>query len=484
MTPFLFFFSFCWAIRLLIGKYPFSFPNILSSFFGFRFSRFFTGVTRDTHRSVTTCTSFPMPFSNLLRRYRRQRWLRRRSGSPHLSRSASIAATTTTSYPMYESLYEPSHLYDRLYPLSDGDPDLELGLEWPADLDLDLEPDSSPLSFPSDEFPSNEFPSDELLSDELLSDELMSAQVATFVAPESHRSLRCPVCLEPFEDHSVTTGNCLHLVHTSCLSSWFRHDSAASCPVCRLPLSDPSHSTLPQDVASTFRAQSLASSFEQSDYYGPLDRPIPYAHTYLTTSDRMSSSTDALSSPYDDGDTTVYEPCSLHNHPGDCTHHHYHHHHVLQPDIYRDESIPTSPQQRHAQLYPRQPHHHHYHHHHHHHHLHAQLYASGRTMSSSMISPDNGSEILDAISFDNLPRPYVPLRSISEPERLPSIGADDDVAPWRTFGAVTCDHDQMSSGLPPNGRSTSTSMTVQRWLETVNSGWHYIVDRLFFYYFH
>lgn len=399
-----------------------------------------------------------MLFSNLLRRYRRQRWLRRRSRSPHLSRSASVAATTTTSYlPHHSSPYQPSDLYDRLYAISDGEPEFDIDLEWPADLDLDLEPSSRHSS-------------------SFFSSEMHSAQVVTFVAPQSHRALRCPVCLEPFENRSVSTGNCLHLVHTTCLSSWFRHDSASSCPVCRLPLSNsqpPSnHHPLPNDVVTTLRAQSFPSSLDHPQYFHHVDSaPLAYGPTYLSLSDdHLSSSTDALSSPFDDTDNSFYDPCTLRNHVRDCTHHHYHHHHIIPSDTFRDESVPTLSNPPQSQHYARQRHHHHVHHHHHHHHLHAQRYANGRTTPSSILSlPDDEPGLLDATSLDDLPRPYVPLRAVTDLDQVPSIGPGDDVAPWRTLGAVTCDFDQMSSGLSPHGRTTSTSMTVQRWLETVNS---------------
>lgn len=395
-----------------------------------------------------------MLFCNLLRRYRRQRWLRRRSRSPHLSRSASIAATTTTSYPQHDSFYQPPDLYDRLYAISDGEPELELDLEWPGDLDLDLEPSSRHSS-------------------SFYSTEMHAAQVVTFIAPESHSTFRCPVCLEPFENRSVTTGNCLHLVHTSCLSSWFRHDSASSCPVCRLPLSNfqSPHSPLPSDVVSTLRAQSFPSSLDPPQYFHHVDPALTYGPTYMPASeDHLSSSTDALSSPLDDADSSFYDPCTLRNPLRDCTHHHYHHHHVLPIDTYRDQPAPSLADPSHSQYSARQRHHHHVHHHHHHHHLHAQLHSNGRTTSSSILSmPDDELGLPDATSLDDLPRPYVPLRPTADLDRAPSIGPDDDVAPWRTIGAITCDFDQMSSGLSPNGRTTFTSMTVQRWLETVHS---------------
>lgn len=61
-------------------------------------------------------------------------------------------------------------------------------------------------------------------------------QFVTFRAPSLHATRDCPICLEQFADQYVTTGQCLHLVHSTCLMRWLSQDPQVSCPVCRHPL--------------------------------------------------------------------------------------------------------------------------------------------------------------------------------------------------------------------------------------------------------
>ncbi|PXF47783.1 hypothetical protein BWQ96_02465 [Gracilariopsis chorda] len=60
----------------------------------------------------------------------------------------------------------------------------------------------------------------------------------SFDAPEKEKNNPCPICLAPLEDEQVSTGQCLHLIHTSCLRSWLAKDSRSTCPVCLIPYED------------------------------------------------------------------------------------------------------------------------------------------------------------------------------------------------------------------------------------------------------
>lgn len=48
----------------------------------------------------------------------------------------------------------------------------------------------------------------------------------------------CPICLGLLEEEPVSTGQCLHLMHTSCLKSWLAKDVRTACPVCRVSYVD------------------------------------------------------------------------------------------------------------------------------------------------------------------------------------------------------------------------------------------------------
>lgn len=60
----------------------------------------------------------------------------------------------------------------------------------------------------------------------------------SFIVENEKKDDPCPVCLEPIGDQPVSTGQCLHLCHTSCMKSWLAKDRTVSCPVCRVTLHD------------------------------------------------------------------------------------------------------------------------------------------------------------------------------------------------------------------------------------------------------
>ncbi len=44
----------------------------------------------------------------------------------------------------------------------------------------------------------------------------------------------CAICMDPFGTSSVTVGTCMHIFHTTCLTSWLARESSLQlCPVCR-----------------------------------------------------------------------------------------------------------------------------------------------------------------------------------------------------------------------------------------------------------
>lgn len=46
----------------------------------------------------------------------------------------------------------------------------------------------------------------------------------------------CGICLDEFGESDVTAGECSHIFHTSCLSSWLAKEiSHRLCPLCRMP---------------------------------------------------------------------------------------------------------------------------------------------------------------------------------------------------------------------------------------------------------
>lgn len=61
----------------------------------------------------------------------------------------------------------------------------------------------------------------------------------SFQATKDDAQNPCPICLVPLEEESVSSGQCLHLMHTSCLKSWLAKDVHSACPICRVTFSDP-----------------------------------------------------------------------------------------------------------------------------------------------------------------------------------------------------------------------------------------------------
>lgn len=45
----------------------------------------------------------------------------------------------------------------------------------------------------------------------------------------------CAICLGPLHEERVSTGQCLHILHTTCLKQWLVRDRLVACPVCRVP---------------------------------------------------------------------------------------------------------------------------------------------------------------------------------------------------------------------------------------------------------
>lgn len=62
--------------------------------------------------------------------------------------------------------------------------------------------------------------------------------LASFKASEKHRALPCAVCLEDLGSKGVSSGQCLHLIHTECLQTWLAKDRRKACPVCRVPIGE------------------------------------------------------------------------------------------------------------------------------------------------------------------------------------------------------------------------------------------------------
>lgn len=55
----------------------------------------------------------------------------------------------------------------------------------------------------------------------------------SFQVPKDQEDNPCPICLAPLKDEPVSSGQCLHMMHTSCLKSWLAKDVKSACPVCR-----------------------------------------------------------------------------------------------------------------------------------------------------------------------------------------------------------------------------------------------------------
>ncbi|CAN8062703.1 unnamed protein product [Agarophyton chilense] len=53
---------------------------------------------------------------------------------------------------------------------------------------------------------------------------------------EKHQS--CAICLEQLQEEPVSAGQCLHLMHNNCLTSWLNKDASSNCPVCRVRIEE------------------------------------------------------------------------------------------------------------------------------------------------------------------------------------------------------------------------------------------------------
>ncbi|PXF47089.1 hypothetical protein BWQ96_03166 [Gracilariopsis chorda] len=62
--------------------------------------------------------------------------------------------------------------------------------------------------------------------------------LASFRAAEKDRALPCTVCLEDLGSRGVSSGQCLHVIHTDCLQTWLAKDKKNACPVCRVPIEE------------------------------------------------------------------------------------------------------------------------------------------------------------------------------------------------------------------------------------------------------
>lgn len=62
--------------------------------------------------------------------------------------------------------------------------------------------------------------------------------LVSFEATGDDKSTACAICLEPLEQEPVSAGQCLHLMHTSCLKDWLVKDPKVACPVCRVSFTD------------------------------------------------------------------------------------------------------------------------------------------------------------------------------------------------------------------------------------------------------
>lgn len=413
---------------------------------------------KKTHNSALA----RMLFCNFLRRYLRQRQLRRRSRSAHISHSvppASSVGPSVESPPqrVYDGMFEAREAYVRMFSMaSNAEAEFRYSSEWPLHLNTDMEED--PLTM------SGIYPSD-----------IVSAQVATFLTPESHRLSRCPICLEALGENLVTTGNCLHLIHTTCLLSWFQHDPTGTCPVCRHSLSPTSSASsttvFPQDIMSTLRAQSFSSSIEPLERQDSIDIAVTYGHLYIPRSHDMLSTTmedmnedDELCSLYRNCRNGRERLCTSSDCCGD---------YMVQ--WARDEDCGdeenefafTSEGEGRRQV-----------HHHEHHHMHVHGNGTSEDMGRVSIDRSEVDELSELIRAEEREVDYRDYREQAR-SRYWTLGLADvdnaDVAPWDATISYGCGDDEESGVLSGHGRVTSSSMTVQQWLQTVNGRFDDIV---------
>lgn len=58
-------------------------------------------------------------------------------------------------------------------------------------------------------------------------------QLEGFYVKGDGRLDSCGICLEPVGDGLATSGECSHVFHTKCITSWLRRDVGQTCPTCR-----------------------------------------------------------------------------------------------------------------------------------------------------------------------------------------------------------------------------------------------------------
>lgn len=56
----------------------------------------------------------------------------------------------------------------------------------------------------------------------------------SFPAFGDMRNLTCAICLELLITENVSSGQCLHFFHSTCLKNWLVKDKKRACPICRV----------------------------------------------------------------------------------------------------------------------------------------------------------------------------------------------------------------------------------------------------------
>ncbi|KAI0565943.1 Zinc finger RING-type [Gracilaria domingensis] len=97
-----------------------------------------------------------------------------------------------------------------------------------------------------------------------LSDRVDTEDLFSFEAPEKEKQNPCPICLGPLGDEQVSTGQCLHLIHSSCLKGWLAKDLKSACPVCRIPYQDAAANALAEQPVEPPSTSVLSDVVTQS----------------------------------------------------------------------------------------------------------------------------------------------------------------------------------------------------------------------------
>ena len=58
-------------------------------------------------------------------------------------------------------------------------------------------------------------------------------QLPEFYVKGDGRLDLCGICLEPIGDSLASAGECLHLFHATCITSWLHRNAGKTCPICR-----------------------------------------------------------------------------------------------------------------------------------------------------------------------------------------------------------------------------------------------------------